>query len=83
MNELDNRGSTFYLTLYWAQALAAQTSAPDLAARFGSPAAALAENEARIVEELNDAQGPAQDLGGLLQTRSGAGRRGDAAERHP
>ena len=67
VNELDNRGSTFYLTLYWAQALADQTSDTDLAARFAPLAAALGENEARIVEELNDAQGSAQDLGGYYR----------------
>ncbi len=81
VNELDNRGSTFYLTLYWAQALAAQTSDNDLAARFRPVAAALAENEARIIEELNDAQGPAQDIGGYYKPdleRAGAAMRPSA-----
>jgi isocitrate dehydrogenase len=64
VGELDNRGSTFYLALYWAQALAAQDADSDLAARFGPVAAALAENEAVIVAELNGAQGARQDLGG-------------------
>ena len=64
VNEMDNRGSTFYLARYWAQALAEQTSDADLADRFRPLAAALAENEARILEELNDAQGPGQDVGG-------------------
>jgi isocitrate dehydrogenase len=64
VNELDNRGSHFYLALYWAQALAAQTDDPALATRFGPIAEALAENETRIVQELEDAQGAAQDVGG-------------------
>jgi len=64
VNELDNRGSTFYLTLYWAQALATQTTDPALAERFGPIAAALLESEEQIVEELNQVQGPAQDVGG-------------------
>ena len=64
VGELDNRGSSFYLTLYWAQALAAQTRDAALAERFVPVAAALADNEAQIVSELNDVQGPAQDVGG-------------------
>jgi isocitrate dehydrogenase len=64
VNELDNRGSTFYLTLYWAQALAAQSQNPDLAARFRPIAEALAAGEDRIIDELNAAQGPPQDVGG-------------------
>ena len=64
VNELDNRGSTFYLTLYWAQALAAQDADPALAERFGPVAAALADNEETILAELNAAQGPSQDVGG-------------------
>ncbi|MBW2314609.1 MAG: NADP-dependent isocitrate dehydrogenase [Deltaproteobacteria bacterium] len=67
VHELDNRGSQFYLTLYWAQALAAQTSDAELAARFAPVAETLAENEGRIVDELNGAQGPAQDLGGYYR----------------
>jgi isocitrate dehydrogenase len=67
VHELDNRGSQFYLALYWAQALAAQASDPDLAARFAPVATALGENEAKIVAELNDAQGAPQDLGGYYQ----------------
>lgn len=67
VNELDNRGSTFYLTLYWAREMAEQTSDADLADRFRPLAAALAENEELIVEELNDAQGEAQDLGGYYK----------------
>jgi isocitrate dehydrogenase len=62
--ELDNRGSQFYLTLYWAQALAAQTADPALAARFAPLAERLAADEATIVEELNAVQGRPVDLGG-------------------
>ncbi|HSM61275.1 MAG TPA: NADP-dependent isocitrate dehydrogenase, partial [Longimicrobiales bacterium] len=64
VHELDNRGSTFYLTLYWAGALAEQGGDPALAEVFGPVAAALAENEGRIVSELNTAQGSPQDIGG-------------------
>ena len=61
---LDNRGSAFYLTLYWAQALAEQQSDVELAERFGPVAAALAQEEERIIFELNGAQGLPQDVGG-------------------
>ncbi len=64
VNELDNRGSHFYLALYWAQEMAAQSSDAGLAERFAPLAAALAENEDTIVGELNDVQGPAMDIGG-------------------
>jgi isocitrate dehydrogenase len=64
VNELDNRGSTFYLTLYWAQALAAQNADAALADRFEPVAASLAEHETAILEELTAAQGEPQDLGG-------------------
>jgi isocitrate dehydrogenase len=64
VHELDNRGSTFYLTLYWARALADQTTNPALAERFRPVAAALAENEETILAELNGAQGESQDVGG-------------------
>ena len=62
--ELDNRGSQFYLTLYWAQALAAQTDDRALAARFAPLAERLAADEATIVGELNAVQGQPVDLGG-------------------
>jgi isocitrate dehydrogenase len=62
--ELDNRGSHFYLSLYWAQALAAQTEDAELKAHFTPLAKALAENEAKIVAELKDVQGKAMDIGG-------------------
>jgi len=67
VHELDNRGSTFYLTLYWARALADQTANPALAERFGPVATALEENEDKILGELNGVQGPAQDVGGYYQ----------------
>jgi isocitrate dehydrogenase len=64
VHELDNRGSQFYLTLYWAQALASQDKDPELRSSFAPLAAQLAENEATIVEELNSVQGPPMDIGG-------------------
>jgi isocitrate dehydrogenase len=67
VHELDNRGSHFYLALYWARALAAQSTDPELAARFAPVAEELGRNEDRIVEELNGAQGPPQDLGGYYR----------------
>jgi isocitrate dehydrogenase len=62
--QLDNRGSQFYLALYWAQALAAQTDDAELAAKFAPLAKSLADNEQKIVEELNSVQGKAVDIGG-------------------
>lgn len=64
LGTIDNRGSHFYLALYWAEALAAQTKDADLKARFGPLAKALMENEAKITSELIEAQGKAQDIGG-------------------
>ena len=64
VNEIDNRGSTFYLALYWAQALAAQDEDAALKARFSRVAKELEENEARIGEELLAAQGQPVDIGG-------------------
>lgn len=64
VGELDNRGSHFYLALYWAQELAAQQSDAELANEFASIASELSEQEAEIVSELNQAQGNAGDLGG-------------------
>lgn len=64
VGQIDNRGSHFYLTLYWAQALAAQTKDTELAARFAPLAKTLTENEAKINEELIAAQGKAQNIGG-------------------
>jgi len=67
VNELDNRGSHFYLALYWAEALAAQTEDLDLQQRFTELAKTLSEAEVTIVEELNAAQGTAVDIGGYYQ----------------
>jgi isocitrate dehydrogenase len=64
--ELDNRGSHFYLAMYWAQALAAQTEDKELQSQFTPLAKALSENEAKIVGELNAAQGKAVDIGGYF-----------------
>jgi isocitrate dehydrogenase len=64
VGELDNRGSHFYLALYWAQALAAQTKDAELQARFKPLAEALAKNEAKINGELIGAQGKPVDTGG-------------------
>jgi isocitrate dehydrogenase len=64
VNEIDNRGSSFYLALYWAQALAAQQQDPKIRARFTPIAKALADNEKTIVAELLAAQGRPVDLGG-------------------
>ena len=67
VGQIDNRGSHFYLALYWAQALAAQTEDAELAARFAPLAKALSENEAAINAELVGAQGKAMDIGGYYQ----------------
>ncbi|CAB3628720.1 isocitrate dehydrogenase (NADP(+)) [Achromobacter marplatensis] len=64
---LDNRGSHFYLAMYWAQAVAAQTDDRALAAQFAGAAGAFAESEAKIVEELKAAQGKPVDIGGYYQ----------------
>ena len=64
VNELDNRGSQFYLTLYWAQELAAQKVDAQLASGFAALAKTLADNEKKIVDELNAVQGTAMDIGG-------------------
>ncbi|MGW0177266.1 NADP-dependent isocitrate dehydrogenase [Rhodococcus sp. NPDC003322] len=65
--ELDNRGSQFYLAMYWAQELAAQTEDEELRAHFAPLAEALAKNENTIVGELGDAQGNPVDIGGYYQ----------------
>ena len=65
--ELDNRGSHFYLAMYWAQELAAQTKNTELQAKFAKVAEELAANEATIVSELNAEQGKAVDLGGYYK----------------
>jgi isocitrate dehydrogenase len=64
VNEIDNRGSSFYLTMYWAKALAEQTKDKELADRFAKAAKELADNEPKISEELLAAQGSPVDIGG-------------------
>ena len=64
VGQLDNRGSHFYLAMYWAQALAEQIEDDELASKFMSLAKNLADNEAKIVAELNGVQGKPVDLGG-------------------
>ena len=64
VGEIDNRGSHFYLALYWAQALAQQTQDKNLAARFAKIAKDMADNEAKISSELLAAQGKPVDVGG-------------------
>jgi len=64
VNELDNRGSHFYLALYWAEALASQDKDADLKAQFAPLAKRLAENEDQILDELKKAQGSKVDIGG-------------------
>ena len=65
--ELDNRGSQFYLSMYWAQELAAQTEDAELAAKFAPLAKQLLDNEARIVQELLEVQGKPADIGGYYK----------------
>jgi isocitrate dehydrogenase len=67
VGELDTRGSHFYLALYWAEALAAQTQDAELQARFARVARQLRDSEAKIVAELNAAQGRPVDLGGYYR----------------
>ena len=64
VNELDNRGSHFYLAMYWAQALADQTDNSEVAAKFAPLAVALAASETAIVDELNAVQGQPMNIGG-------------------
>ena len=64
VHELDNRGTHFYVALYWAQALAQQTDDAALASQFAPLASELAAQEATIVAELNGVQGPSMDIGG-------------------
>jgi isocitrate dehydrogenase len=64
--ELDNRGSQFYLAMYWAQELAAQTADKELQAKFAPLAKALTDNEKKIVEELKAVQGKPVDIGGYF-----------------
>ncbi len=65
--ELDNRGSHFYLAMYWSEALAAQTEDSELSSQFSTLHEKLASNEAAIVEQLNNVQGNAVDIGGYYK----------------
>jgi isocitrate dehydrogenase len=67
VGELDTRGSHFYLALYWAEALAAQTQDKELQARFSKVAKGLKDNEAKILAELSAAQGKPVELGGYYR----------------
>jgi isocitrate dehydrogenase len=71
VNELDNRGSHFYLSMYWAQALATQDQDVELRDRFAPIAKQLLEQESIILDELNAAQGSAVDIGGYYQPDAG------------
>ena len=71
VNELDNRGSHFYLALYWAEALATQDQDAELKTRFAPLAAALTANESKIVDELNTVQGVAMDISGYYRPELG------------
>ena len=68
VGELDNRGSHFYLALYWAQALAEQTKDTELQKHFAKPAKELTANEAKILGELTAVQGKSQDIGGYYHS---------------
>jgi isocitrate dehydrogenase len=67
VNELDNRGSHYFLAMYWAQAMAENHDDAELAARFAGAAQALADNEDKILAELLAAQGAPVDIGGYYQ----------------
>jgi len=73
VNELDNRGSHFYLAMYWAQALTDQSEDARLSAQFAPVAAALADSEKQIIDELNAAQGQPMDIGGYYHPDDGLG----------
>ncbi|MFJ2462328.1 NADP-dependent isocitrate dehydrogenase, partial [Pseudomonas neuropathica] len=70
VGNIDNRGSHFYLAMYWAQALAAQTEDAALQAQFATLAKTLTENEATIVAELNAVQGKPVDIGGYYHANA-------------
>ena len=67
VGELDNRGSHFYLALYWAQGIANQDKNAELKAEFTPIAKALSNNEERIISELNEIQGQAVNIGAYYQ----------------
>lgn len=70
VGQIDNRGSHFYLAMYWAESLANQTADAEIASKFAPIAEAMQENEARINEELIGAQGASQDVGGYYHPSS-------------
>lgn len=70
LGEIDNRGSHFYLGMYWAEALAAQSEDTDLAARMNKLATFMNENEAKIIAELNSVHGEPVEIGGYYQPDS-------------
>ena len=70
VGQIDNRGSHFYLAMYWAESLANQTADSEIASKFAPIAKALKENEAKINEELIGAQGKSQDVGGYYHPNS-------------
>ena len=78
--ELDNRGSQFYLAMYWAQELAEQTEDKELADHFAALAKSLAEKEDAIVSELAEVQGDSVDIGGYYYPDTREDHSGDAAE---
>ncbi len=67
VGELDNRGSQFYLAMYWAEALASQSKSPQLRSRFAGLAETLAAQESKILDELKSTQGKPIDIGGYYQ----------------
>lgn len=67
VKELDNRGSHFYLAMYWAETLATESDDAELREKFAAIANVLKTNEAKIIKELNDVQGKAMDIGGYYQ----------------
>jgi isocitrate dehydrogenase len=71
VHEIDSRGSNFYLAMYWAHALNAQDADAELASRFESIGTALSDNEELILSEIEEAQGPKQDLGGYYMLDAG------------
>lgn len=70
IGQIDNRGSHFYLAMYWAESLANQTADSEIASKFAPIAEAMQENEAKINEELIGAQGKSQDVGGYYHPNS-------------
>jgi isocitrate dehydrogenase len=72
--QLDNRGSHFYLAMYWAEALASQDTDAELAAEFAGVAAGMRSSEVKIVEELNGSQGSPMDLKGYFMPEPSVAR---------